>query len=116
MLLPLAEQEAASAFSERGAHVLADENGALLVFGEQAEDLVDRLFGGTGQGEVGLAHDQLEVDLADRALAACDPVADRSPLHRDDLLQPVAAVGGGGEAEEVAGGGVPNSSLEGEGG
>ena len=29
---------------------------------------------------------------------------------------PVAAVGGGGEAEEVAGGGVPNSSLEGEGG
>ena len=41
-------------------------------------------------------------------------MADRAALHRDDLLQPVAAVGGGGEAEEVAGGGVPDGGLEGE--
>jgi len=73
---------------------------------------VDRLFSGTGECEPGLAHDQLEADLAGWAVAACDPLADRAALHRDDFLQPVAAVGSGGETEEVAGGGVPDGSLE----
>src|SRR5579859_8177231 len=114
VLFPLAEHEAASASGERGEHVVADEACALFVFDEQTEDFVDRLFSGIGECESGLAHDQLEADLAGRALAACDPMADRSALHRDNLLQTVAAVGGGGEAEEVAGGGVPNGSLEGE--
>ena len=89
MLLPLAEHEAASAVGERGEHVVTDEAGAPLVFDEQAENVVDRQFG-VGECEPGLAYDQLEADMAGRALAACDPVANRSALHGDDLLQPVA--------------------------
>src|SRR5947209_2585105 len=112
VLFPLAEHEAASAFGECGEHVVTDEIGAPLVLDEQAENVVDRLVGTVGERESGLAYDQLEADLAGRALPACDPVANRSALHGDDLLQPVAAVGGGGEAEEVSDGRSPNGGLE----
>ena len=112
MPLPLAEHEAASVVGERGEHIVTDETDAPLVFDEQAENVVDRQFGGVGECEPGLAYDQLEADMAGRALAACDPVANRSALHGDDLLQPVAAVGGGGEAEEVSDGRSPDGGLE----
>ena len=68
---------------------------------EQPEQLLDRHLGGAGRRECRLAYTELEVDLARRAFACRDLVADRAALHGDDLLQTVAAVGGGGEAEEV---------------
>ena len=112
MLFPVAEDEAASAFGERGDHVVADEGGAVLVLDEQAEELVYRRRGGVGESELGLADGELEIDCAGRAFAVCDSVADRSALHGQDLLQPVAAVGRSGEAEEVADGRPPHGGLE----
>src|SRR5207253_8220459 len=94
--------------------VVADDGSAPFVFDEETEDLLDRLVGG-GECKSGFAHDQFEADLAGQAVAARDPMADGAALHRDDLLQPIAAVGGGGEAKEVAGGRGSGGSLGGGG-
>ena len=101
MLLPLAEHEAAPALGERIDHVVAHDCASLLVLDEETEQLVDRGLGGPGDRERRLAHLELELDLARRPFTACDLVADRTALHADDLLQPVATVGSGGQAEEV---------------
>ena len=104
MLLPLAEHEAASALGEGTDDVLANKGAALLVFDEQAEELVDRRRDRTGAGELCLAHLELEVDLPRRPFVGCDLVPNRTALHGDDLLQTVAAIRGGGEAEEMLNG------------
>jgi hypothetical protein len=59
---------------------------------------VDRRCRGVSYCECGFAHLELEVDLARRAFACRDLVANRAALHADDLLQTVAAIRGGGEA------------------
>ncbi len=113
MLLPLAQHEAAPAPGERVEDVVADECVALLVLDEQAEQLVDRR-PGIDDRERGLAHVEGAGDCPARLLAGRDLVSNRAALHGDDLLQPVAAVGGGGEAEEVTGRRSPDCVLEGE--
>ena len=70
------------------------------------EHLLDRLLVRVGECEFGFTDDQFEADFSGWAFAACDLVTDGAALHGDDLLQSVAAVGGGGEAEEAAGPGA----------
>ena len=67
---------------------------------------------GVGECELRHADGELKLHVARAASRAFDPMADRAALHRDDLLQAVAPVGRGGEAEEVAGGGAPDGGLE----
>ncbi|HZR92170.1 MAG TPA: hypothetical protein VFA44_07160 [Gaiellaceae bacterium] len=112
MLLPLAEHEAAPALSVRPDHVVTDQRAAPLVLDEQPEQLVDRRFGRAGDGELRLAHLELEVDLARRAFARRDLVSDWTALHADDLLQTVAPAGGGREAEEMPDRRPPDSGFE----